>query len=83
MNRPITAKRSIAVDPNFVPLGAPVWLEKSGASSLSRLMIAQDTGGALKGAQRADIFFGTGPKAGDAAGVIRDAGRRVQLLPND
>lgn len=83
MNLPITAMRSIAVDPSFVPLGAPVWLEKSGASPLRRLMIAQDTGGAIKGAQRADIFFGTGPKAGDAAGVIRDAGRMVQLLPND
>jgi membrane-bound lytic murein transglycosylase A len=83
MSLPITAMRSIAVDPSFVPLGAPVWLEKSGASPLNRLMIAQDTGGAIKGAQRADIFYGTGPKAGDAAGVIRDGGRMVQLLPND
>jgi len=83
MSLPITAMRSIAVDPSFVPLGAPVWLEKSGASPLNRLMIAQDTGGAIKGAQRADIFYGTGLKAGDAAGVIRDGGRMVQLLPND
>ncbi len=83
MSLPITAMRSIAVDPSFVPLGAPVWLEKSGANPLNRLMIAQDTGGAIKGAQRADIFFGTGPKAGDAAGIIRDGGRMVQLLPNE
>ncbi len=83
MSLPITAMRSVAVDPSFVPLGAPVWLEKSGANPLNRLMIAQDTGGAIKGAQRADIFFGTGPKAGDAAGVIRDGGRMVQLLPHD
>ncbi len=83
MSLPITPMRSIAVDPSFVPLGAPVWLEKSGANPLNRLMIAQDTGGAIKGAQRADIFFGTGPKAGDAAGLIRDGGRMVQLLPND
>jgi membrane-bound lytic murein transglycosylase A len=83
MALPITAMRSVAVDPSFVPLGAPVWLEKSGANPLRRLMIAQDTGGAIKGAQRADIFFGTGAKAGDAAGVVRDGGRMVQLLPND
>lgn len=83
MSLPITAMRSVAVDPSFVPLGAPVWIEKAGADPMNRLMIAQDTGGAIKGAQRADIFFGTGPKAGDAAGIIRDGGRMVQLLPND
>lgn len=83
MSLPITTLRSIAVDPKFVPLGAPVWLEKGGAKPMNRLMIAQDTGGAIKGAQRADIFFGTGQAAGDAAGNIRDAGRMIQLLPND
>ena len=50
---------------------------------MQRLMIAQDTGGAIKGAQRADIFFGTGLAAGDAAGEIKDGGRMVQLLPID
>lgn len=82
MSLPITPLRSIAVDPQFVPLGAPVWLEKGGAKPMNRLMIAQDTGGAIKGAQRADIFFGTGQAAGDAAGNIRDTGRMIQLLPN-
>ncbi len=47
-----------------MPLGAPVWIEKGGHNPLRRLMIAQDTGSAIKGAQRADIFFGTGDKAG-------------------
>jgi membrane-bound lytic murein transglycosylase A len=56
MNRPIRAGRSVAVDPRFVPLGAPVWIEKAGAEPMRRLMVAQDTGGAIKGPQRADIF---------------------------
>ena len=83
MGRSITPMRSIAVDPDFVPLGAPVWVEKSGDTPIHRLMIAQDTGGAIKGAQRADIFFGTGREAGHAAGAIKDGGRMLQLLPID
>lgn len=81
MNRSITPMRSIAVDKRFTPLGAPVWIEKNGAEPLRRLMIAQDTGSAIKGAQRADIFYGTGDAAGRAAGKIRDPGRIVVLLP--
>ena len=73
--------RSIAVDREYVPLGAPVWIEKEGRDPLKRLMIAQDTGAAIKGAQRADIFFGTGPEAGKQAGRIKDTGRMVVLLP--
>jgi membrane-bound lytic murein transglycosylase A len=83
MGRSITTLRSIAVDPAHVPLGAPVWIEKAGAEPMQRLMIAQDTGGAIKGAQRADIFFGTGRAAGLAAGQIKDGGRMVVLLPID
>jgi membrane-bound lytic murein transglycosylase A len=83
LSLPITDLRSVAVDPDYVPLGAPVWIEKAGANPMNRLMIAQDTGGAIKGAQRADIFFGTGKTAGDAAGIVRDGGRMVQLLPID
>ncbi|WP_460272936.1 murein transglycosylase A [Celeribacter sp. ULVN23_4] len=81
MHRSITKMRSIAVDPKFVPLGAPVWIEKEGDVPLHRLMIAQDTGSAIKGAQRADIFFGTGNAAGEEAGKIRDPGRMIVLLP--
>jgi len=83
MNRSITALRSIAVDPDYVPLGAPVWIEKAGVEPMRRLMIAQDTGSAIKGAQRADIFFGTGASAGRRAGRVRDPGRMVVLLPID
>ena len=81
MNRNITPLRTIAVDPDFTPLGAPVWIEKDGDTPMRRLMIAQDTGGAIQGAQRADIFFGFGDAAGDAAGTIRDPGRMLVLLP--
>jgi membrane-bound lytic murein transglycosylase A len=81
MNRSITPLRTIAVDPAYTPLGAPVWIEKDGQGPMRRLMIAQDTGGAIRGPQRADIFFGFGDEAGLAAGVIRDPGRMVVLLP--
>lgn len=83
MGRSITPMRSVAVDPAFVPLGTPVWIEKSGRDPLNRLMVAQDTGGAIKGAQRADIFFGAGHQAGLAAGTVKDGGRLVMLLPID
>ncbi len=85
MSRSITPLRTIAVDPAYVPLGAPVWIERDGASEdggpMRRLMVAQDTGSAIKGAQRADIFFGTGEAAGRAAGRVRDGGRMVVLMP--
>ena len=81
MNRPVTPMRTLAVDPAYTPLGAPVWIEKAGASPLRRLMVAQDTGAAIKGAQRADIYFGTGDAAGLAAGRVKDGGRMVVLLP--
>ena len=81
MNRSITAGRSIAVDPKFTPLGAPVWVEKRGKNPVNRLMVAQDTGSAIKGAQRADLFIGTGDQAGRAAGRLKDPGRMVVLLP--
>lgn len=81
MNRSITPLRTVAVDPAFVPMGAPVWLEKDGGARMRRLMIAQDTGSAIKGAQRADIFFGAGDTAGQLAGRMKDPGRMVVLMP--
>ncbi|MGL4319339.1 MAG: murein transglycosylase A [Paracoccaceae bacterium] len=83
MGRSITPMRSVAVDPAFTTLGAPVWIEKDGPRPLNQLMIAQDTGGAIKGPQRADIYFGTGAEAGNAAGVVKDGGRMIVLLPID
>ena len=81
MNRSITPLRTIAIDPDYTPLGAPVWIEKLGEDPLNRLMIAQDTGGAIQGPQRADVFYGTGDQAGRNAGRVRDAGRMIVLLP--
>ena len=79
MGKSITAGRSIAVDPEKTPLGSPVWIERAG---MRRLMVAQDTGSAIKGAQRADIFFGTGDDAGCLAGQVNDGGRMIALLPH-
>lgn len=83
MGRSITTLRSVAIDPRYTLLGAPVWIEKDGRDPIRRLMVAQDTGGAIKGMQRADIFYGTGAGAGDAAGTIKDGGRMVLLVPID
>jgi membrane-bound lytic murein transglycosylase A len=83
MGRSITTLRSVAIDPAYTPLGAPVWIEKTGADPIRALMVAQDTGGAIKGPQRADIFYGTGMAAGDAAGTVKDGGRMILLLPID
>ncbi|WP_330932980.1 murein transglycosylase A [Azoarcus olearius] len=82
---PLTANRSIAIDSRFVALGAPVFLATTQPNSdtpLKRLMIAQDTGGAIKGAVRADYFWGFGPQAGAMAGRMRQQGRMWVLLPN-
>lgn len=81
MSRPLSEMRSVAVDPDYVPLGAPVWIEKDGRIPIRQLMVAQDTGSAIKGAQRADIFVGTGPEAGEWAGTMRDSGRMAVLFP--
>jgi len=83
LGRSVTDGRTIAVDPDITPLGLPVWIEKKGERPMRRLMVAQDTGSAIKGAQRADIFFGTGEKAGKLAGKINDKGRMVVLMPRD
>lgn len=81
---PLTAQRSIAVDPQFIPLGAPVFLVTTLPNSsavLRRLMMAQDTGGAIRGPVRADFFWGFGQNAGDMAGRMKQAGQMWVLLP--
>jgi membrane-bound lytic murein transglycosylase A len=83
---PILGERSVAVDPKFVPLGAPVFLsttEPNSAKPFKRLMMAQDTGGAIKGGVRADLFWGTGFEAGAKAGAMKQAGKIWVLLPNE
>lgn len=83
MGRSVTPMRSVAIDRDYTPLGAPVWIEKDGGNPIRSLMVAQDTGGAIKGPQRVDVFYGTGDAAGDAAGQVKDGGRLVVLLPID
>ena len=81
---PLTAGRSIAVDPRSVPLGAPVFLATTRPNStkpLNRLMLAQDTGSAITGAVRADFFWGFGKEAGEQAGRMKQSGRMWVLLP--
>lgn len=79
---PLAAMISLAVDPDHIPLGAPVLLETEvGGTLFRRLMVAQDTGGAIKGPQRADLFFGTGLNAGHLAGRQKASGRLTVLLP--
>lgn len=81
---PLTAERSIAIDPRYIPLGAPVFLATTYPLSerpLQRLMLAQDTGGAIKGVVRADFFWGFGDAAGTQAGRMRQQGQMWVLLP--
>jgi membrane-bound lytic murein transglycosylase A len=83
---PLTAERSIAVDPRVVPLGVPVYLSTTWPNTsdpLERLMVAQDTGGAIAGGVRADFFWGFGDAAGAQAGKMRQSGRMWVLLPKD
>lgn len=85
---PLTPERSIAVDMKFVPLGVPIFLDTALTSTPTtpvtlyrHLFIAQDTGGAIKGPVRADIFFGNGPNAEWYAGHMRGSGQSFMLLP--
>ena len=79
---PLTAGRSIAVDPGSIPYGTPVWLASSGAqTSLARLVLAQDTGTAITGAVRADYYAGSGLEAGELAGRLKQPLRLWVLWP--
>lgn len=79
----LTAERSLAVDPRYIPLGAPVWLDTTDPRGrpLRRLMMAQDTGAAIKGPVRGDVFWGAGEAAFDQAGRMKSPGRMTLLLP--
>jgi len=81
---PLTAERSIAVDPRHVTLGAPVFLattQPDSAQPWRRLVMAQDTGGAIRGVVRADLFWGFGAAAGNQAGRMKQQGQMWVLLP--
>lgn len=81
---PLTPLRSLAVDPHTIPLGAPVFLSTTYPGTdfpLKQLMVAQDTGGAIKGEVRADFFWGMGNDAGLVAGKMKQDGKLWVLLP--
>jgi membrane-bound lytic murein transglycosylase A len=81
---PLTPARSVAVDPQFLPLGAPIYLsttESGSETPMQRLVMGQDTGGAIRGAVRADFFFGFGREAADNAGRMKQRGTIWVLLP--
>ncbi len=82
----LTPGRSLAIDRRFLPLGAPIWLETTDPGSkpakpLRRLVVAQDTGSAIRGVVRGDFYWGHGIKAGDKAGIMKQRGRLYLLLP--
>ncbi|MEO5335443.1 MAG: murein transglycosylase A [Magnetospirillum sp. WYHS-4] len=81
----LTPGRSLAVDKRFLPYGAPLWLETSDpldpSRPLRRLLVAQDTGGAITGPVRGDVFWGHGPEAMARAGHMKQKGRYFLLLP--
>ena len=85
----LTPRRSLAVDRRFLPLGAPVWLDATAPSAeaegadvvLRQLMVAQDTGGAIRGPVRGDVFWGHGREAEEVAGRMKHRGRYYLLLP--
>ena len=77
---PVRGQVSVAADPSFVPLGAPVFLS-GGRADLDGLWVAQDTGGAIKGANRFDSFWGAGERAREIAGGMSARGQALLLLP--
>ncbi len=85
LNVPLTEARSLAVDQSVIPLGTPVWIDTTlpDGAQFQRLMVAQDTGGAIKGHVRADVFFGAGADAERLAGEMKQSGRMYALLPVD
>lgn len=87
---PLTGGRSLAVDPAHVAYGTPVWLDATAPSPregepdrpLRQLLVAQDTGGAIRGPVRGDVFWGHGPEAAEVAGRMKHKGRIWLLLPH-
>ncbi len=82
---PLTPGRSMAVDRTFIPYGVPIWLNTTdpldAKKPLRRLMVAQDTGSAIKGPVRGDVFWGFGAEAAQRAGVMKSRGQYYLILP--
>ena len=81
---PVATGRTLAVDKRFIPYGVPIWLDiihDENKVNLQRLVIAQDTGGAIRGALRGDVFWGFGDLAAKVAGQMKAKGRSYLILP--
>ena len=81
---PVSTGRTLAVDKRFIPYGVPIWLDVTHRENqvfLQRLVIAQDTGGAIKGPLRGDVFWGFSPMAAQIAGRMKAKGWSYLLLP--
>ena len=78
---PVTPRASVAADPNYTPLGAPIYLHKADRPEIDGLWVAQDTGGAIKGPNRFDTFWGAGPEAVAIAGGMSASGEAQILVP--
>jgi len=81
LNTPVTPRATVAADPNFVPLGAPVYIHDADRREVNGLWVAQDVGGAIKGPNRFDTFWGAGPDAATIAGGMSANGQALILVP--
>lgn len=81
LNVPVTARTTVAADPNFVPLGAPVFIHNADRPEVDGLWVAQDVGGAIKGPNRFDTFWGSGTDAATIAGGMSANGQALVLVP--
>jgi membrane-bound lytic murein transglycosylase A len=81
---PLTAGASLAVDNRIHPLGVPLFVATAlpDGKPLRRLLVAQDTGGAIRGAVRGDVYWGVGQRAERLAGAMKSKGEMYILLPN-
>jgi membrane-bound lytic murein transglycosylase A len=81
LNVPVTARTTVAADPNYVPLGAPIYIGKEDRPEVDGVWVAQDTGGAIKGPNRFDTFWGAGSDAVAIAGGMSANGEALILVP--
>jgi membrane-bound lytic murein transglycosylase A len=81
LNAPLTPRGSVAADPKYVPLGAPIYIHRADRHEIEGLWVAQDVGGAIKGPNRFDTFWGAGPDAVAIAGGMSGKGEALILIP--
>lgn len=84
LNVPLIPRANVAIDPRTAPLGAPIWLQtRLDGEDFAGLVVASDTGGAIRGANRIDLFFGPGTEAARLAGALQSEGDALLLLPHE